>query len=386
MSSRVPSTSAAAEGDNLAMRGIKALGRNVLKPEFLGPGAVVGTGGALASYGAANALSNATDEELQMLQGDIGSDTSMAASAILAGRKNPTPVTNAPNLVSQGSVQNRDSYRNAPAVVPTKAASPMSFSSPDQVGAQYSLGSPPPAAPASPVEKAGINSAPAANSLASDPIVAQYMTDIANQRAESKKNAETNKYLALLSGAFKTMGGKSQYALENIGAGGESAVGTYAALNAATQKEQSDLMNQQLGLYKYQTSAEIGRKRNELTERALGEKTTIEDKNRNAYQQALDRHPQIKSLTEQMKEGLKNGTWDDYQQQQYNEKYKEVSDALAKHYKVDPDINVKLTPITPKPVEKKPGIIDRIRSISTPSAPTIPPERKQELNSKYDLS
>jgi len=182
------------------------------------------------------------------------------------------------------------------------------------------------------------------------------------------------------------MGGTSPYAAVNIGQGAEKGVGTYAALNAATQKEQSDLMNQQLGLYKYQSSAEIGRKRNELAERALGEKTTIEDKNRNAYQQALDRHPQIKALTEQMKEGLKNGTWDDYQQQQYNEKYKEVSDALAKHYKVDPDINVKLTPITPKPVEKKPGIIDRIRSISTPSAPTIPPERKQELNSKYDLS
>jgi len=274
-----------------------------------------------------------------------------------------------------------DSKPTAPAT-PT---SPMSISDPSQVGPQYSLSNPPPSASASPVEKAGINSAPAVTSPTSDPI-AQLMTEIASQRAESKKNAETNKYLALMQAGFGMMGGTSPYAAVNIGQGAEKGVGTYAALNAATQKEQSDLMNQQLGLYKYQSSAEIGRKRNELAERALGEKTTIEDKNRNAYQQALDRHPQIKALTEQMKEGLKNGTWDDYQQQQYNEKYKEVSDALAKHYKVDPDINVKLTPITPKPVEKKPGIIDRIRSISTPSAPTIPPERKQELNSKYDLS
>jgi len=300
-----------------------------------------------------------------------------------------SPVAPAQSLVSSAAKeqqQDLDDASNYAVPKPVAAPSFMAISDPNQVGPQYSLGSPPPAAPASPVEKAGINSAPAANSLASDPIVAQYMTDIANQRAESKKNAETNKYLALMQAGFGMMGGTSPYAAVNIGQGAEKGVGTYAALNAATQKEQSDLMNQQLGLYKYQSSAEIGRKRNELAERALGEKTTIEDKNRNAYQQALDRHPQIKALTEQMKEGLKNGTWDDYQQQQYNEKYKEVSDALAKHYKVDPDINVKLTPITPKPVEKKPGIIDRIRSISTPSAPTIPPERKQELNSKYDLS
>jgi len=398
MGSRAPSASTAAEADTLAMRGIKSLGRNVVRPVLSGPGAVVGTGGALASYGAANALSNATDEELQMLQGDIGSDTSMAASAILAGRKNPTPVTNAPNLVSQGSAQSLvssaakeqqqdlDDASNYAVPKPVAAPSSMAISDPNQVGPQYSLGSPPPAAPASPVEKAGINSAPAANSLASDPIVAQYMTDIANQRAESKKNAETNKYLALMQAGFGMMGGTSPYAAVNIGQGAEKGVGTYAALNAATQKEQSDLMNQQLGLYKYQSAAEIGRKRNELTERALGEKTTIEDKNRNAYQQALDRHPQIKSLNDQMKEGLKNGTWDDYQQQQYNEKYKEVSDALAIHYKVDPDINVKLTPITPKPIEKKPSVMDRVFGTNKPTAPTIAPERRKELDSKYELN
>ena len=185
---------------------------------------------------------------------------------------------------------------------------------------------------------------------------------------------------------FGMMGGTSPYAAVNIGQGAEKGVGTYAALNAATQKEQSDLMNQQLGLYKYQSAAEIGRKRNELTERALDEKTTIEDKNRNAYQQALDRHPQIKSLNDQMKEGLKNGTWDDYQQQQYNEKYKEVSDALAIHYKVDPDINVKLTPITPKPIEKKPSVMDRVFGTNKPTAPTIAPERRKELDSKYELN
>ena len=300
-----------------------------------------------------------------------------------------SPVAPAQSLVSSAAKeqqQDLDDASNYAVPKPVAAPSSMAISDPNQVGPQYSLGSPPPAAPASPVEKAGINSAPAANSLASDPIVAQYMTDIANQRAESKKNAETNKYLALMQAGFGMMGGTSPYAAVNIGQGAEKGVGTYAALNAATQKEQSDLMNQQLGLYKYQSSAEIGRKRNELAERALGEKTTIEDKNRNAYQQALDRHPQIKALTEQMKEGLKNGTWDDYQQQQYNEKYKEVSDALAIHYKVDPDINVKLTPITPKPIEKKPSVMDRVFGTNKPTAPTIAPERRKELDSKYELN
>jgi hypothetical protein len=45
------------------------------------------TGGALLATGATNALSNATDEQLDMLSADIGSDTGIAAATMLESRK-----------------------------------------------------------------------------------------------------------------------------------------------------------------------------------------------------------------------------------------------------------------------------------------------------------
>ena len=50
----------------------------------------VGVGGALLAYGATNVLENMSDEQLQQLsEGDVGSDTSIAAAAILSGRQTP---------------------------------------------------------------------------------------------------------------------------------------------------------------------------------------------------------------------------------------------------------------------------------------------------------
>ena len=277
MGSRTPTNLAtAAEGDTLAMQGIKGLGRNVVRPILSGPGAFVGTGGYAASHLAANALSNATDEELQMLQGDIGSDTSMAASALLAGRKNPTVAPAAVPAKPVAPVQPAPAAPAAPAAPP---ASPMSISDPSQVGPQYSLGKPPSAAP---TDNAGLASAPAVNSPTSDPFIASLMNKISGQEAESKKNAETNKYLALMQAGFGMMGGTSPYAAVNIGQGAEKGVGTYATLNAATQKEQNDLMNQQLGLYKYSSSADVAKSR--LEQDKLYHDTLL---NQNVQKQAL---------------------------------------------------------------------------------------------------
>ena len=271
------------------------------------------------------------------------------------------PSVNAPNLVSQGTVANRDAYRNAP--VAAAPASPMSISDPSQVGPQYSLGKPPSAAP---TDNAGIASAPAVTSPTSDPI-AELMTQIASQRAESKKNAETNKYLALLQGAFKTMGGKSQYALENIGAGGESAVGTYAALNQATQKEQADLMNQQLGLYKYQSAADIGRKRNELAERALGEKPTLADNLQVKADTALNRNPQYISLSKGLEKEREAGTLTPEKEQRYLSNMEMITKNIYSNFGVPyKSSTIKLPPIETPAAPKPKGFFENMFSSGTP--------------------
>ena len=292
------------------------------------------------------------------------------------------PSVNAPNLVSQGTVANRDAYRNAP--VAAAPASPMSISDPSQVGPQYSLGKPPSAAP---TDNAGIASAPAVTSPTSDPI-AELMTQIASQRAESKKNAETNKYLALLQGAFKTMGGKSQYALENIGAGGESAVGTYAALNQATQKEQADLMNQQLGLYKYQSAADIGRKRNELAERALGEKPTLADNLQVKADTALNRNPQYISLSKGLEKEREAGTLTPEKEQRYLSNMEMITKNTYSNFGVPyKSSTVKLPPIETPAAPKPKGFFENMFSGSSPAptVSTISPERSAELSSKYGI-
>jgi len=287
----------------------------------------------------------------------------------------PKATEDAPNF----GVINPSFDDDKPVAAKAKPSS-MSISSPDQVGPQYSLGNPPSAAPA---ENAGIKSAPAVTSPTSDPI-AQLMTEIASQRAESKKNAETNKYLALMQAGFGMMGGTSPYAAVNIGQGAEKGVGTYAALNAATQKEQSDLMNQQLGLYKYQSSAEIGRKRNELTERALGEKPTLIENLQVKADTALNRNPQYISLSKGLEKEREAGTLTPEKEQRYLNNMEMITKNTYSNFGVPyKPSTVKLPPIETPPPPKPKGFFEGMfGGSSAPTAPTISADQ-QALLDKY---
>ena len=225
----------------------------------------------------ANAASNFANQSKE--------DQAAAFNAASNARKNisftntaPPAAPDATNFGVTNTAWDNGNPAAAPSAAPATPASPLSISDPSQVGPQYSLGKPPSAAP---TDNAGIASAPAVTSPTSDPI-AELMTQIASQRAESKKNAETNKYLALMQAGFGMMGGTSPYAAVNIGQGAEKGVGTYATLNAATQKEQNDLMNQQLGLYKYSSSADVAKSR--LEQDKLYHDTLL---NQNVQKQAL---------------------------------------------------------------------------------------------------
>ena len=225
----------------------------------------------------ANAASNFANQSKE--------DQAAAFNAASNARKNisftntaPPAAPDATNFGVTNTAWDNGNPAAAPSAAPATPASPLSISDPSQVGPQYSLGKPPSAAP---TDNAGIASAPAVTSPTSDPI-AELMTQIAGQRAESKKNAETNKYLALMQAGFGMMGGTSPYAAVNIGQGAEKGVGTYATLNAATQKEQNDLMNQQLGLYKYSSSADVAKSR--LEQDKLYHDTLL---NQNVQKQAL---------------------------------------------------------------------------------------------------
>ena len=78
-----------------------------LRPASMGPAGPILAGGAALSAGAANALSNATPEQLAQLQGDIGSDTGLAAAIMNPANRGPqAPVS--PTLAAARKAQAQD--------------------------------------------------------------------------------------------------------------------------------------------------------------------------------------------------------------------------------------------------------------------------------------
>lgn len=83
------------------------------------------------------------------------------------------------------------------------------------------------------------------------------LQSIRARREASEKQREENKYMALLSAGLGMMGGKSRNAFENIGAGGQQGIATFAGLEKARREDdasrrQEDYQQQQLRLQQQQ--------------------------------------------------------------------------------------------------------------------------------------
>ena len=153
---------------------------------------------------------------------------------------------NAPNIVSQGTAQNRDPYRSAPPK-PTKPTSDMApFNYPPQSG----VGVPVPELPSAPPTEAALPKSK------SDIYFEALAKDIEERAAQAKEEGDTNKYLAIMQAGFAMMGGQSPYALTNIGKGAEQGVSTYGALEKGRRETQKDIGANRLNLAKYQAAKE----------------------------------------------------------------------------------------------------------------------------------
>jgi len=108
--------------------------------------------------------------------------------------------------------------------------------------------------------------------------IGEYASYLKDQRAESIKNKETNKYLALLQAGLGMMGGTSQYAGANIGQGASQGVAAYMA---GRKQESADDRAIQQGM--------LGLSRASLYEKMHLEdikRKALADKNMDAYRQA----------------------------------------------------------------------------------------------------
>ena len=78
----------------------------------------------------------------------------------------------------------------------------------------------------------------------------ELMDMLKGQQKQVGEQKQQDKWLALLEGSLGTMAGTSPYALQNIGAGGQKGIASYAAANKQRGAEQSDILGQMIGLQK----------------------------------------------------------------------------------------------------------------------------------------
>jgi soluble lytic murein transglycosylase-like protein len=233
----------------------------------IGVPAVVGTGGAVLSTGATNAIQN-NPAFLEQYggsdYGDPGGDSSIAAAILSPANrqlaKEPAPAPTPTRAIrGQGDIRSQENqmYPNTPGFGSNQSASgqpvgmpTMSLNgrqNPETYGLSGNFLQAP--EPTTPMEVAAPKSK-------SDEYFDLLAKDIQERAAKAKEEGDMNKWLAIMQAGFGMMSGQSPYALTNIGKGAEQGISTYGALRKQTADELKDIGVNRLGLAKYQAAKE----------------------------------------------------------------------------------------------------------------------------------
>jgi len=288
-------------------------------------------------------------------------------------------------LASNSTILNnlRQELRPQQKALVTPAAKPAPVAAPATDVAPAATPAPAPSPAPAPVPVPPETKPAGIDQLDYNQMLAQNLKDIAAQRAESKKDREMNKYLALMQAGFGMMGGTSPYAAVNIGQGAEKGIGAYASLNQASSKEANELLAQQNALYKYGSAAKAAEERNRIYGEIAGNKPDQYDVISSKIEKDLSINPTIRSLNARMAADQKNGMLT----AESERKYLEAIDAeTAKIYKqhnreyTPPKMDTITTPTKPK----EPGFLSRINPFtsSTPAPSTLSSDQ-QALLDKY---
>jgi hypothetical protein len=113
---------------------------------------------------------------------------------------------------------------------------------------------------------------------------------------------EQDKALALISAGLGIMGGKSQYASQNIGAGALKGLEQYAGARKLTSKEEEDILAGRLGQYRFGEEA-ARRSDDRLRDQGMRLASLEEKRIRDDFNTILGNfgHPRYKQLTELIK-------------------------------------------------------------------------------------
>jgi len=215
-----------------------------------GPLAGIGALGGAMSYGAANQMSNLSQEQREQLTGDIGSDTGFAAAIMNAAQPSEKkagvttlPKTQQPRMPVTASNTTGQSYKRTQG--PTKEGMEEAelLSGIDLGGPGSSPATLTPPEPDQekemPKEEGGIRS-----------ILDKFRGDISKQR-------DIDNYMSLLSAGLGMMGGTSPFASSNIGQGALQGVRTYQQAAQQRSADERGLLSAELGLKKYEQLGDI---------------------------------------------------------------------------------------------------------------------------------
>lgn len=279
-----------------------------------------------------------------------GQDGSLVSSSWDDNTPVPVMAPAAANLVSQGTVANRDAYRNAPAGV---AAIPTQ----EQQVSQQITDAVDSAKPMAPIKASS-------ESYSFDDIAKEIMDDLKKRKEESKSQREQNNLLALAQLGLGMAASRNIHPLGAIAEGGQQAIGALAQFRKQESEEAKDIAAQQLGLFKYQGAQKTAQAQLEESKRyhdiLAGTKPSEEEKRRATAEKLYGE--QVKDIEKQEAAALKAAgteTLDPDLQQQFQNKKIALRRQIYASQHLSPAEVADITPIPKRIDTLKPSIIQK---------------------------
>jgi hypothetical protein len=203
---------------------------------------------------------------------------------------------------------------------------------------------------------------------------AEILQDIRARKEEAKKTRESNNLMALMQAGFATAASKNIHPLGAIAEGGQQGIGTLAALRKQEAEEAKDIGAQQIGLYRFGSTAEQAKALQELRATQNDLRKTPEERARDMAETDYTR--QVAAIDRRQAEYEKQYGLDPVIQEQFDAQRRALRKQIYEHFKVPTITEFKLPPIVPPKPKEEPSLWDRITGRDNQGTPPLPPGYK----------
>ena len=188
----------------------------------------------------------------------------------------------------------------------------------------------------------------------------EILQDIKSRKAEAVKNREQNNLLALMQFGLGTAASKNISPLGAVGEGGMQGLGALAQYRKQEGEEAKDIAAQQIGAYRFGTTAENTKVLQDIKSAQNDLRKTPEERARDEAEKEYAK--QVAAIDKRQGEHAKQsgGDLDQYYQEQYDAQRAALRKQIYEQFKVPVLTEFKLPPIKKKPEEVKPTGYEKI--------------------------